>query len=77
MEGVTGHVGTFVLGVAFSAGITYGLFQRMRKDVNAIGRKLNEGEKDALRRHHNVSMVLMLVAPPEKEREIVELMKES
>jgi hypothetical protein len=63
--------------VIFSLGIAWGGFIRLRKDVNAIGKKINEGEKAALRRHHNSSMVLMLVAPPEKEREIVELMKES
>jgi hypothetical protein len=67
----------FIGSAIFSSGIAWGAFKRLQKDVNAIGRKINEGEKDALRRHHNVSMVLILVAPSEKEREIVELMKES
>lgn len=60
----------------FSAGIAWATFKRLQKDVNCMGKKINDINENALRRHHNVSMVLMLVAPAEKEREIVELMKE-
>ena len=69
-------VGSALLSATFSAGIALGALRRVRTDVNAIGGKIKAAERDALRRHHNVSLVLMLAAPIEKEREICELLKE-
>lgn len=49
---------------------------QIRSDLKNIGMKVAEQDKNNLRRHHNVSMVLMLAAPQKKEHEICELLKE-
>jgi len=70
------HILLVAISSIFSAGIAWASFKQLRKDVNAIGKKINDSERDALRRHHNVSLVLMLAAPAKKEHEICELLKE-
>jgi hypothetical protein len=49
----------------------------LRGDMNGMGRKINETNATAARRHQNISLVLMLVAPTAKESEISNLLKES
>lgn len=60
----------------------------LRKDLNAMGAKIN-GVSDqsetgyvqlsqaAQRHHHQISLAVMLIAPPAKESEVVQLLKES
>jgi hypothetical protein len=70
------HVLLVLVSVIFSAGVAWGTFNRMRKDIDGIGRKVNTGEKVAARRYHNISLAVMQVAPPAKESEISQLLKE-
>lgn len=70
------HVLIFVAGLIFSAGIAWGTLARVRRDVDGIGRKVNEGERIAARRYHNCSLAILQAAPPEKESEISQLLKE-
>jgi hypothetical protein len=80
MDDATLHVLLPFVGVVFSAGGFYVYvklsLKQVRTDINNIGRKVGDAEQNALRRHHNVSLVLMLAAPPSKEHEICELLKE-
>jgi len=91
MSDMTLHILLPIVGAIFSAGGFYVYVRlsltrlkedaakehaQIRGDLNNMGRKLTDAEKAALRRHHNVSLVLMLAAPLKKEHEICELLKE-
>jgi uncharacterized protein YneF (UPF0154 family) len=92
MEDVTLHLLLVLGGMLFSTGGFYvyvklslarlkedaaTTHQQIRSDVNNIGRKVGNVESDMRRRHNNVSLVLMLVAPTDKEEEICSLLKEA
>jgi hypothetical protein len=70
------HILIFVGTAIFSTGVAWGTLARVRKDVDGIGRKVNTGERVAARRYHNISLAVMQVAPPSKESEISQLLKE-
>ncbi len=68
-----------ILSLVFGAGGAYFLIQQSRKDVNGLGSKVNREAMKAARRHHNVSLSLMLLAPNDKalKQQIAEMLKES
>ena len=70
------HILLVLISCIFTAGVTWAQFNRMRKDVDGIGRKVNKGETVAARRYHNCSLAILQAAPPEKENEISQLLKE-
>ena len=70
------HVLLFIGGGIFSLGVSWANVKRMRKDIDGIGRKVNEGEKIAARRYHNCSLAIIQAAPEKKENEISQLLKE-
>ncbi len=60
----------------FASGGFFYMVRGMRKDINGIGRKANEERILAARRHHNTSLAVMALAPPEHRHEIAALLKE-
>ena len=49
---------------------------RLEKDLKGIGSKVNREKEAAATRHHNISMAIMLAAPPEHEDKVSHLLKE-
>ena len=45
-------------------------------DLSGIGGKVSRIDRDAARRHHNITQVLLLVSPQEKEEGVSKLLKE-
>jgi hypothetical protein len=66
-----------LLSLAFGAGGAYFLIKQSRKDVNAVGRKVNSEIRKSNSRHQNVTLALMSLASdaPQRER-IADLLKE-
>lgn len=64
--------------LVFGAGQTAFLIKQSRRDVTGIGTKLNGEALKAARRHHNMSLSLMLLAPDDIEvkQQLVSLLKE-
>ena len=48
----------------------------LKRDINNIGGKVRQGEIAVARRYHNTSLAIVHAAPPDKEKEICELLKE-
>lgn len=46
------------------------------KDVNGIGGAVRRNEDAAARRHHNVSLAIILIAPVAREKEVCEFLRE-
>jgi hypothetical protein len=80
-------VGIAIVGWIFSAGILYANVRQLRKDMNGIGRKHADTQKEndrlrelavtaADRRYHNVSLAIMLISPNAREKEVCEFLKE-
>jgi len=67
----------YLMALAFGAGGAYVLLKQSRKDVNGVGRKLNDELARSATRHHNVSLALMLLAGDEHREKVSELLKES
>ncbi len=67
----------FALSIAFGAGGMYYLVRQSRKDVNGLGRKVNQEINRAAMRHQNLTVALMVLAPESKRERIAELLKES
>jgi hypothetical protein len=66
-----------VLALAFGAGGAYFFLKQARKDVNGLGYKVNAEVKQSARRHINVVLSLMVLAPDEvTKRKIADLLKE-
>jgi len=70
------HVLIFVISTIFSAGAAWAIFKRQGRDINGIGRKVNQEQATAARRYHNISLAILISAPEAKESEISELLKE-
>ena len=51
-------------------------YQKLLDDINGIGTGLRRVEAQNSRRYHNVSLALTHVAPPEKESNVVGILKE-
>lgn len=45
-------------------------------DLSGIGNKVTRAERDALRRHHNVTEAVLIAAPETKQPQIVGLLRE-
>jgi hypothetical protein len=58
----------FLIGLAASAGAYFGAFKRMRKDVNGIGKRQREFEKNSTLAH-------MTQCPPELRPDIAVILK--
>lgn len=50
----------WVIGLVFAAGVNYGAFQRVRRDLNGLGRKTAR-----------LQSAVLLAAPDEKKDELV------
>lgn len=62
--------------LVFGAGQTAFLIKQSRRDVTGIGLKVNGEALKAARRHHNLTLSLMLSAPVDKHQQIADLLKE-
>jgi hypothetical protein len=63
--------------LAFGAGGAWFFIKQSRKDVNGLGAKVNAEIKTSARRHINIALALMLVAPTEEIRKkIADLLRE-
>ena len=51
--------------------------QDLYRDINGIGGRLRQSEDIMRRRHQNISLAVVHAAPPNKEKEICELLKEN
>lgn len=47
------------------------------RDLNGVGNRVRQNQDEAAKRHQNISLAIVHAAPPGKEREICELMKEN
>lgn len=69
-----------MVGFIFSTGGFYtwarSQISELKSDLNGIGRKCNEDRAAAQRRYHNASLAIIQAAPPDKENEISQLLKE-
>jgi hypothetical protein len=63
--------------LAFGMGGAWFFIKQSRKDVNGLGYKVNAEIRQSARRHINVALCLMLVAPDDATRKkISDLLKE-
>jgi hypothetical protein len=62
---------------AFGAGGAYALLKQNRKDVDGVGRKVNNEISKSSVRHQNITIALMLMASDEQKDKIADLMKET
>ena len=80
-------LGIAIVGWIFTAGVLWNRMEQFRKDLNGIGRKHADYQKDndrlremafaaADRRYYNVSLAIMLISPSAREKEICEFLKE-
>jgi hypothetical protein len=66
-----------VLMVVFGAGGAWFFIKQSRKDVNGLGMKVNNEVRQSSRRHINIVLALMLVAPDDSARKkLADLLKE-
>lgn len=67
-----------LLSLAFGAGGAWFLIRQSRKDVNGLGSKVNAEVRQSARRHINIALCLMLLAPSDElRRKVSDLLKES
>lgn len=71
------QIGYVLLGLAFGAGSVYFMILQGKRDVNGLGRKMNEEIKTSQRRHFNTSLALLCICNPEQRDKIARLLKES
>jgi hypothetical protein len=45
-------------------------------DISGVGSKVGREQRDAARRYHNLTTAVILAAPPAKEQEIAEMLRE-
>ena len=50
--------------------------KEMREDISGIGNKVAKNEREALKRYHNATIALAFVAPEEKEKDVISLLRE-
>jgi hypothetical protein len=65
----------YILSLTFGAGVTYGVFRQMRKDVSGIGSKVAREKRSSETRHQNIALALMLMCPAEQREQIAALLK--
>ena len=70
------HLLIFLFSASFSAGVAWGFVRGYGRDLTNVGRKVNGDREDAARRYHNLSLAILIAAPPSKESEISRLLKE-
>lgn len=51
--------------------------QDLYRDLNGVGNRVRVNQDAAARRHQNISLAIVHAAPPNKEKELVELLKEN
>lgn len=66
---VNTQIAIFVVTLIFTAGGAWFRFNRLSKDVNGIGRKVNVLEKDD--RYARASMALLAIAATEEQKKLV------
>ena len=59
-----------LLGLAFGAGGAWFLIKQSRKDVNGLGRRLNQEVKKL----DNIIVALMLITPDEVKRDVAKIL---
>jgi hypothetical protein len=67
---VTVKIIYILVGTIFAAGVAFGTFKRVRKDVNGIGKRQRAFE-------HNAKLAIMAACPPAERAAIAELLKDS
>jgi hypothetical protein len=79
-DDATATLAVAIAGYIFSMGAFYawtsGAIKELKKDMNGIGRKVNDDETIAARRYHNISVAMVVCSPADKESEISSLLKE-
>lgn len=61
----------YVAGLIFLAGGAYAQFRRMRRDVNGVGRKLNEHMRKSDIDRERAMLISILLAPAERREELL------
>ncbi len=60
----------------FGAGVVFGIFQSVRRDVRGMGGRLTRDEKRAAAQHGNTTLALMLLAKDDSQKQqIADLLK--
>jgi hypothetical protein len=67
-------------GTLFGAGVAWGILrsglQGVRKDLNGLGLKVRDGEKQNARHQGNVDRAILTMCPEEKRVNIAQLLKD-
>jgi hypothetical protein len=73
---VEGELIALAVTAVFVGGGFYYMVQRMKRDMNGIGKRLAETIHKEAARHHNLGLAVMATAPEEKKTEIAALLRE-
>ena len=74
------EAGYSLAGFIFAAGIFYATTRaeiaQIKKDMNGLGNRLRVSDDEQKRKHTNIGLALMLIAPVDKEKEVCDFLRE-